>query len=220
MPDPHRMTTEFLKPLMRPQYASMIYHRNQFRKPDTKDFTADNIAAEISWKIWKDNSLLDPVEIVELRGPAEFYRAYDGGRRKGSAGTLGAYWVDRSVVQAIWNAMAKFPRDQQGEKFMEFLRSASFIDQAWNEMREIACMAVPSGSVVVCARGRGHWKVLRTMPGAILPPNLRALVSPLDLEQQKGMMALPGVMQYVIPLWNDSWICQVPQLSKTWPLRG
>jgi len=90
---------------------------------------------------------------------------------------------------------------------MQFLRAANFIDPKWNLMKEIACMRIVGGSSVVVIKGRGNWK-------ALLSEDVR---TPADLEAVNQMVALPGTVQCVVPLFNDMWVAKVPRLSPSWP---
>ncbi len=108
MPDPHRIRSELQALLSLPQFSSIFFHRNQFAKPGSLPDTAETIAVQTANYLWEKKPLLDPVEVVVLRGPLELYRAYDGGVRKGSAGTLGRSWFERSVAETIWQGTAKY----------------------------------------------------------------------------------------------------------------
>lgn len=218
MPDPHRIQGELLTLLSRPQYSSIFHHRNQFRGPKDPVSTPQLVASQTAQHVWKANGLLDPVEVVELKGPVELYRAYDGGVRLDSARTLGRYWFERSVVEAIWNAMAKYPAADRQREFMEFLRAANFVLPEWNDMKDIAVMAVPAGATVVVIRGRGNWKAMRTAPGKTRPGGAAGISTPDDVITHLGLMPIPGTTQCVVPLFNDNWITQVTRLSPSWPL--
>ena len=127
MPDPHRIKGELQAVLSRPEFSSMSFHRNQFAKPGSAANTPETIATQTANYLWEKKPLLDPVEVVVLRGPLELYRAYDGGVRKGSAGTLGRSWFERSVAEAIWKATDKYKNDDRQKWYMEFLRTANFV---------------------------------------------------------------------------------------------
>jgi hypothetical protein len=218
MPDPHRIRGELQALLSRPQYSSMFYHRNQFRKPGTPADTPATVAAQTADHIFKANAMVDPVEVVELKGSVELYRTYDGGVRLHSAGTLGRYWFERSIVEAVWIATQKYPPADQRKTFMDFLRSANFVLPEWNDMLQIAVMAVPAGASVVVVRGRGNWKAMRTSPGRSRPGGAPSISAPGDVIDNLGIMPMPGTVQCVVPLFNDSWITQVPNHSPKWPL--
>lgn len=220
MPDPHRIKSELQALLSRPQYASMFSHRNQFAKPGSTADTPAGIAERTADYLFKNNPLLDPVEILELRGPLELYRAYDGGVRKGSAGTLGRSWFERSVAETIWQATARFEGDDRRKWYMEFLRTANFVLPEWNDMLQIAYMAVPAGASVVVARGRGSWRAMLTPPGKSRPGGLPGIAAAGDVMSNAGMMPIPGTVQCVVPLFNDMWVNQISRLSPRWPFIG
>jgi len=217
MPDPHRIKNELQALLSRPQFASLFFHRNQFAKPGSAPDTPEGIAARTADYLLKNNPLLDPVEIVELKGPQELYRAYDGGVRRGSAGTLGRSWFERSVAEAIWNATAKYQGEDRRKWYMEFLRTANFVLPEWNDMLQIAYMAVPSGASVVVARGRGNWRAMRTPPGQTRPGGAASITNTGDVMSSAGMMPIPGTVQCVVPISNDMWVNQISRLSPKWP---
>jgi hypothetical protein len=217
MPDPHRIKNELQALLSQPQFSSIFLHRNQFSRPGSVPDTPERIAAQTADYLWQKKPLLDPVEIVLLRGPLELYRAYDGGVRKGSAGTLGRSWIERSVAETIWKATAKYNGEDRRRWYMEFLRTANFVLPEWNDMLEIAYMSVPSGASVVVARGRGDWRAMRTPPGVTRPGANPSIVTAQDVMTGAGMMPIPGVAQCVVPLFNDMWVNQISRRSPSWP---
>src|ERR1700677_689728 len=95
MPDPHRIRRELQELLSRPVYSLLFAKANQFSKPGTNPITPQSVADRTADYLWRKNPLLDPVEILELRGPSELYRTHDGGARRGVAGTLGRPWIER-----------------------------------------------------------------------------------------------------------------------------
>jgi hypothetical protein len=217
MPDPHRIKGELQAVLSRPEFSSMFFHRKQFAKPGSTADTPETISTQTANYLWEKKPLLDPVEVVVLRGPLELYRAYDGGVRKGSAGTLGRSWFERSVAEAIWKATDKYKNDDRQKWYMEFLRTANFVLPEWNDMREIAYMAVPSGTSVVVVRGRGNWRAMRTPPGKARPGGAPSIASASDVMAGVGMMPIPGTVQCIVPLFNDMWINQLSRVSPKWP---
>lgn len=220
MPDPHRMKRELEALLSQPQYASIFLHRQQFAKPGSKRETPALIAEQTAEYLRKHNPLLDPVETVELRGPVELYRAYDGGIRRGSAGTLGRSWFERSVSETIWKATARFEGDDRRKWYMEFLRTANFVLPEWNDMLQIAYMGVPPGARVVVVRGRGSWRAMRTPPGTTRPGGLPNIATASDVMSNAGMVPIPGTVQCVVPLFNDMWVSQVSRSSLRWPFHS
>jgi hypothetical protein len=224
MPDPHRIEGELLTLLSRPQYSSIFHTRNQFRnvytqmkKPNDPVWTPQVVAKQTAEHVWKANGLLDPVEVLELKGPVELYRAYDGGVRLDSARTLGRYWFERRVIEEIWNVSQKHPGASAQQTFMDFLRAANFILPEWNDMKELAVMLVPAGASVVVIRGKGNWKAMRTPPTGKRPAGAPSIGTQADVITHLGFMPTPGTTQCVVPLFNDSWITQVPR-SPRWPL--
>jgi hypothetical protein len=225
MPDPQRIQGELQTLLSHPQYTPILYHRNEFRDPTKSAETVAGISAATAKYLHERNPLMNPVEVLELRGPLQLYRAHDGGEytRRGkagrynvSAGTLGGSWFERSVAETIWKGTERFGVDRR-QWFMDFLRSSNFVLPEWNAMRYIVCMVVPSGHGVVVARGRGSWKAMRTPPGTNRPGGpANNINTPADAHKV-GMMALPGLPQCVVPLYDDMWVCPVDPGAKTWP---
>ena len=106
----------------------------------------------------------DPVTVEEMSGGRlEFYRVYDGISHH-TALTLGRSWFERSVLESVWSAAAKLQGKAREDMLMDLLRSANFIHPQWNNMTDIACMQVPSGSWVVVVRGKGSWKAMQSKP--------------------------------------------------------
>lgn len=217
MPDPHRIRSELQALLSLPQFSSIFFHRNQFAKPGSLPDTAETIAVQTANYLWEKKPLLDPVEVVVLRGPLELYRAYDGGVRKGSAGTLGRSWFERSVAETIWQGTAKYSGEDRRKWYMEFLRTANFVLPEWNDMLQIAYMSVPSGASVVVARGRGNWRAMRTPPGKTRPGGAPGIVNAPDVMTAAGMMPIPGMVQCIVPLFSDMWVNQISRNSPRWP---
>lgn len=217
MPDPHRIKNELLPLLSSPRYASLLAHRNQFRNPKNPPETAAGIAAATADAIFKNNPLLDPVEVVELQGPIELYRAHDGGSGLRTAGTLGRSWFERSVAETIWQATSNSAGSARQREYMEFIRTANFVLPEWNGMLYIACMTVPAGNRVVVVRGRGNWKAMRTPAAGSRPGGAPRIGSQGDVLDHLKMMPIPGTRQCVVPLFNDNWIQPVNQGSARWP---
>lgn len=227
MPDPYRLEGELLPLLSRPQYASIYDHRNEFRiehhhmrdRRDPKKKMADDpvstpeyVAHKAAWDVFNSHGMLNPVEVVELPGPLQLYRAHEGGERLDSAGTLGRWWFDKRIIQEIWNLTERYPGDDRKQTFMEFLRAANFISRKTNAMKEIVVMQVPTGWSLVLIQGKGDWRALKTAPDAKVP-----ILNKADIIDKLKTMPIPGTIQYFVPLFQDSWIKQVPRLSSKWP---
>jgi hypothetical protein len=217
MPDPHRIERELQDLLSRPNFSSIFYHRNEFKKPINPAETPESVAKRTAQHLFKNNPLMDPVEVLELRGPIQLYRAHDGGATLTSARTLGGSWIERPVAEALWNATAKYQGDQRKKMFMEFMRTSNFVLPEWNAMLYIVCMSVPAGHSVVVARGRGSWKAMRTNPSYPRPGGATSINNSGDVMDHLGMMPSPGVVQCVVPLFNDNWIQPVTYPSAKWP---
>lgn len=235
LPDPGQIEKRLNALLSKRCYGSLFYHRNEFRNPkkEKDPCTPVRLAKDTAEIIFKNKLLVDPVDVVELRGYTELYRVHDGKKTlfaeanvgnkvfplPGSAGTLGMSWFEREVGETIWKAMGKYPKEEQERQYLEFLRTANFVRPEWNAMLYIVCMTVPVGAQVVVVRGRGNWKAMQTSPKKLAelakpgppgsPPPSPPIRTPKDVEDHLGMMALPGTVQCVVPLYNDLWVRQV-----------
>jgi hypothetical protein len=224
MPDPHRIEGELRQLYSKPQYSSRFEHERRFGS-DPRRFSPQSLAKRTAEKLFSDRSLLDPVNVAELRGAITFYRAFDGiSFRQSTAMTLGSYWSSSNLIQRIWKATEKWSGKVREEAFMDFMRSASFIHPAQNQMLHIACMVVPAGNCVVVIRGRGNWEALRTdrtcarkSAKPFHPFENPEVGSVDDLIYSLRMMLIPGEEQFNIPLFNDSWVHKVER-GPSWPL--
>jgi hypothetical protein len=216
MPDPHRVRREMQELLSRPTYSLLFAKANQFSKPGSNPISPQSVAERTADYLWHNNPLVDPVEIVELRGPTELYRNHDGGARRDSARTLGRSWIERSVLESIWAGTAKYQGDERRKRFLEFVRSANFVLPEWNDMTFMVCMTVPSGRSVVAARGRGNWKAMKTAANKARPGSAGSIHTAADVLRE-GMMPTPGLAQCIVPLIDDMWIQPVDPKSQKWP---
>jgi hypothetical protein len=216
MPDPHRLRREFQELWSRPAYTALFQKINRFAKPGSPPVTPQSTAEWVSNYLWTKNPLLDPIEVLELRGRTELYRTHDGGARKGSAGTLGRSWMERSMLEEIWKGTAKYQGKERRDKFIEFFRSANFVLPEWNDMTFLVCMTIPSGGSAVAARGRGSWKAMKTPAGKPRPGGAGNIHAVGDVLRE-GMMPIPGLTQCFVPLLDDMWIQPVDPKSAKWP---
>lgn len=223
MPDPHRVEGELRQLYSKPQYSSLFDRKRSFGKDPR--LTPQSSAKKAAEDLFSHRSLLDPVNVEELKGGATFYRAFDGiSSKQGTAMTLGSYWSSFQLVQHIWKVTDRWSGRVREEAFMEFMRTASFIHPAQNKMLHIARMYVPTGNSVVVIRGRGNWEGLRTdRPGArkstkpLHPFENPEVASVDDLIYSLHMMPIPGEEQFIVPLFNDNWVCKVER-GPRWPL--
>jgi hypothetical protein len=202
MPDPQRIRRETQELLSRPAYSLLFAKANQFSKPGTDPITPQSVAERTADYLWHKNPLLDPVEIVELRGRTELYRTHDGGARTDSARTLGRSWIERSVLESVWTGTARYQGSDRRKRFLEFVRSANFVLPEWNDMTFMVCMTVPSGRSVVVARGRGNWKAMQTAANKPRPGSAASIHTAADVLRE-GMMPIPGLAQCIVPLIDD-----------------
>lgn len=235
MPDPHRIEGELRQLYSKPQYSALFDHRNRFQLADPKYIdnrvTPQSLAKQVARSLFSNRSLLNPVHVEELRGEVDFYRAFDGiSSERGTAMTLGVCWSSHSLVQRIWAATEKLPGAKQlakrREMFMDFMRSVNFVHPTWNRMIHISRMHVPSGVPVVLVRGRGDWKAMLTnqsirksaYPAKPFDEFKNPRIESVDdVIYSLGMMPIPGEEQYIIPLFNDMWVCKI-ELNPKWPL--
>jgi hypothetical protein len=225
MPHESSLVNQLESRLSGPYYQSMFYDLNKFRtrrfdelwhlKPNEK-YTPIQVARATARTIVKNGILLDPVDVVELSGPLEFFRAHDGGSTsRTSAGTLGRSWVDRHLVENLWASTAGMANEARFTSFIDLMRSSCLVLKEWNAMTHLACMQIPEGCRVVVVRGNGNWKAMlpkegRTRSGgtARVPDSLAAQISRMNRE---------GVQQYVVALFNPGWVFPVVRGIPTWP---
>ena len=215
-----------LEPLLSsPWYASMFYNLNEFRtkafdrrnkQPEDKPYTPASVALQTAKAIVDHKMLVDPVEVGELSGPIELYRAHDGGSTsRSSAGTLGRCWFSRELMDNLWISTAGLaPGRDRKSQFKDLMRACNLVLAEWNAMTQIASMNIPDGCRVAIVAGKGNW-------GAMMPKGSSA-GAPLKksfTRQLSGMSTTPTI-QYVVPIFNPSWIEPVTEDKSTWPLRS
>ncbi|MFC5861928.1 hypothetical protein ACFPT7_06455 [Acidicapsa dinghuensis] len=226
MPDPHRIKRELEEILSRPHYSNLFYRRNQFRKPGSSPESPATVATGISAYLAASHALLDPVFVEEWRGPVQLYRVHDGrsgkyqdpinpSKSRYTAGTLGACWVERSVVDSMWTAAASTADPRK--MFLEFMRSGNFVLPEWNHMTAICRLAIPAGGFVVVVRGKGNWQAMLTPAGGNRPDGKTAISNSGDVMTHLRMMPIPGTPQCVVPLVDDMLVENIPTNSGSYP---
>ena len=156
-------------------------------------------------------NLLDPVLVLELiprNSDIYLYRAYDGFSYK-TALTVGRWWCNRRLLKQISYATSEYSGEVRQRKVLDFMRTAMFVHPKWNNGTEVARMTIPPGGRVPVIVGKGSWQSLKSSPD---------IQSEDDAIEKLGMVPIPGPKQFFVPLPNDMWICNVPKLSKNWPL--
>jgi len=214
-----------LEPLLSsPWYSSMFYNLNEFRtkafdrrnkQPEDKPYTPAGIAWQTAKAIVDHKMLVDPVEVGELSGPIELYRAHDGGSRsKSSAGTLGRCWFSRELMENLWISTAGTTGADRKSQFRELMRACNLVLDEWNAMTQIACMNVPDGCRVAIVAGKGNW-------GAMMPKG-SSRDTPLKktFTRQLSRMSTEPTIQYVVPIFNPGWVEPVTEDKSHWPLRS
>jgi hypothetical protein len=118
MPNRRQIERDLCSLLSKPEYSALFFRMNQFRGSTDRNgkiiprFTPLTVAQQAAERISGVNAMLDPVDVTELHGPVEIYRAHDGRSSRWpdgkdwhlSAGTLGSYWFERDVASAIGDA--------------------------------------------------------------------------------------------------------------------
>jgi hypothetical protein len=225
MPSVNRLQFELEALLSSPWYSSMFYELNQFRtrsfdrrnkQPSDHQYTPASVALQTAKAIVDHKMLVDPVEVGEMAGPVELYRAHDGGSTsKSSAGTLGRCWFSRELMENLWVSTANMGSGRSRKsQFTQLMRACNLVLFEWNAMTQIACMTVPDGCRVAFVAGKGNWK-------AMMPPADPAQ-KPLkrNLTRQLSRMATEPTIQHVVPIFNPNWVQPVTELEPTWPLRS
>ena len=215
-----------LEPLLSsPWYASIFYNLNEFRtkafdrrnkQPEDKPYTPAGVALRTAKAIVDHNMLVDPVEVGELSGRIELYRAHDGSSTsKSSAGTLGRCWFSRELMENLWISTAGLdPGRDRKSQFKELMRACNLVLLEWNAMTHIACMNVPDGCRVAIVAGKGNWRAMMPKGSSRSTPLKETFT-----RQLSGMSTMPTT-QYVVPIFNPSWVEPVTEDKSTWPLRS
>ena len=211
--------------LSNPCYRSMFLDLNQYRTRKFDElwhikapepYTPAHIAREIARSI-VNRSILHSPEVMELSGPIEFYRAHDGGSiSPTSAGTLGRSWFGRELLENLWASTAGLKGEERVSFFMSLLRSCNLVLREWNGMIQLACMSVPAGCQVVVVRGKGNWKAMFPPAGRLPGTGSPSVPLPKELTVQLEQMAHEETVQFVVPLFNSSWVFPVVP-GPTWP---
>jgi len=215
-----------LEPLLSsPWYSSMFYNLNAFRtkafdrrnkQPEDKPYTPSGVALVTARAIVDHKMLVDPVEVGELSGPIELYRAHDGSSTsKSSAGTLGRCWFSRELMENLWISTAgSDPGRNRKSQFKKLMRACNLVLAEWNAMTQIASMNVPDGCRVAIVAGKGNW-------GAMMPKG-SSPTTPLkkSFTRQLSRMSTTPTTQYVVPIFNPNWVEPVTEDKSTWPLRS
>jgi hypothetical protein len=177
-------------------------------------YSPASVAAEVA-KAVAHSHMVQTAEIVELSGPLQLYRAHDGGRntRRGtvnstSAGTLGLCWVNRVLIYNLWIAVKDYPLDERKKYFWENLRHSTLVLENWNAMTNLVCMQVPGGNKVLVLQGAGDWKAMLPEKGVIEK----------DLKDQLRNMATDPPLQFIVPVFKQTWVYPVEEGTPGWPL--
>jgi hypothetical protein len=223
MPTLNLIQCELESLLSSPWYSPIFYNLNQFRTRafDRRNKQADNqpyTPASVAWQTAKaivdHRMLVDPVEIGEMVGPVELYRAHDGSSTsKSSAGTLGRCWFSRELMENLWVSTAGMGGNRKSQ-FRQLVRACNLVLFEWNAMTHIACLKVPDGCRIAVVAGEGSW-------GAMMPRKTSRTGSvPLKksfTRQLSGMSTEPTI-QYVVPIFNPGWVEPVTENKSSWPL--
>jgi hypothetical protein len=125
-----------------------------------------------------------PIEILELKGPLQLYRLYDGMH----SDACGDWWVEAEVVrQAVTVASRQRGFDAYDRQafVLKLLRSAVCVHPEWTNYTDIARLDLAHGRKVPAIKGRASPRALRMSPAA--------------MESALGQLFLPGEIQYFIP---------------------
>lgn len=199
-----------------PYYGPMIARRNAFRaKSGEPPYTPQSLAKEMAVQITSKHMLADPVIVGELFGPQELYRGHDGGKK---TGRLGMCWFDRALIENLWLSTASMASGQNRQShFRQLMRACNLVRFEWNAMTDLVGMRVPKGERIVAVAGDGSWQA---MVGKKLPraDDNRPGAVAKDLKRQLVTMAKEPTTQYIVPLFDDRWVQDIPQNSGTFPL--
>lgn len=228
MPSVNWIECELQTLLSNPWYSTMFIYLNEYRtksldrrskQPATQPYTPASIARLTAKSIIDHRMLIDPVEVGELAGPVQFYRAHDGGSAsRTSAGTLGRCWFSRELMENLWTSTKGMPEGQNRRShFKQLMRACNLVLRDWNAMTQMACMNVPDGCRVAVVAGRGNWRAM--MPNGSSRSS-GGSKSPLDknFTRQLSRMAHDPTTQYVIPICNPNWVRPVAEGEPGWPM--
>ena len=212
--------------LSSPYYASMFYNLNEFRtrsfdkktgRPEGMPYTPASVARATGKAIIENKMLIDPIEVGELAGPLELYRAHDGSSTsRSSAGSLGRCWFTRELMDNLWISTAGMERGRNRvSHFKQLMRSCNLVLFEWNAMTQIACMNVPDGCRIAIVAGHGNWQ-------AMMPKGKADGHAPLkkNFTRQLSRMATDPTIQYVVPILNPNWVQPITEDRPTWPMRS
>ena len=228
MPSVNWIQFELESLLSNPWYSSMFYNLDEFRTrsfdrrnkhPEDKQYTPASVALQTAKAIVDHKMLVDPVEIGELAGPVELYRAHDGGRTsRSSAGTLGRCWFSRELMENLWISTAGMGSGRNRKsQFTQLMRACNLVLFEWNAMTQIACMNVPAGCRVAIVAGEGNWGAM--MPKGS-PRNLQDTPLKKSFTRQLSRMSTEPTIQYVVPIFNPGWVEPITEDKPAWPLRS
>jgi hypothetical protein len=226
MPSVNWIECQIESVLSNPWYTSMFYNLNEFRtktfdrrahRPEDQPHTPASVARQTAKAIVDNRMLIDPVEVGELAGPIELYRAHDGSSTsRTSAGTLGRCWFSRELMDDLWSSTEGMgPGRNRVSHFKQLMRACNLVLFEWNAMTQIACMKVPDGCRVAIVAGTGNWQ-------AMMPKSKVDRDRPLkkNFTRQLSRMATDPTIQYVVPILNPNWVQPVGENEPAWPLRS
>jgi len=242
MPSVNLLQFELEDLLKTGHYTWMIHKMNEFRtktfdkrmmQAPEDPYTAQSIARNAAKAIVDGRVLRDPVKVLDIVGPIEFFRAHDGSSRlvqspakagrkatdtevKTSAGTLGKFWVTRELMENLCLSTAGMPKGRNRlSHFNAMLRACNLVLFEWNAGTHMACMDVPSGHHVAVVAGNGSWRAI--LPGEALGESAKKAAIDARRAGQLRRMAIDPTLQYVVPLYDPEWVKPVEETRSSWP---
>jgi hypothetical protein len=138
------------------------------------------------------------------------FTAYHGGMPRLLAGSLGRFWIERQLAESTWQTTTSCSGDRRCGPLRgiaaECQLSTTRMERPARDRRNVL-------------RGRGSWRAMRTPIGTARSAG-HSIRSATDVIEHLGIMPIPGTPQYLVPLFNDMWVTQVPRNSLHWPLYG
>ena len=145
-----------------------------------------------------------PIEILELNGPLQLYRMYDGVHST----ACGNWWIEGDILRQMVTVASRqksFDAYDRQAFTLKLMRSAVCVHPGWTNYSDIARLDLAHGRGVPAIKGRASPRALG--------------MSPSEIERVLGQLSLPGEVQYFIPsaFIKPILVQKVQRNSPAWP---